>query len=50
MINASARTIAEAVEIMGVIGSLMMWARDSERFVYNPDFQKFIDELVGISR
>lgn len=30
--------------------AFMKWAWESERFVYNPDFQAFIDGILGISR
>lgn len=28
----------------------VLWAWESERFIYNPDFQEFIDGILGISR
>jgi hypothetical protein len=29
---------------------IMRWAWESERFIFNPDFQIFMDELLGIRR
>ena len=29
--------------------AFMVWAWESERFIYNPDFQDFIDGILGIS-
>lgn len=29
---------------------LMRWAWESERFIFNPDFQEFMDNLLGIKR
>jgi hypothetical protein len=28
----------------------MRWAWESERFVFNPDFQSFVDEIIGAER
>lgn len=28
----------------------MRWAWESERFIYNPEFQQFVDERLGIDR
>lgn len=28
----------------------MRWAWESERFIFNPDFQMFIDEIIGAER
>ncbi len=28
----------------------MRWAWESERFVFNPDFQSFVDGIIGIER
>ena len=28
----------------------VLWAWESERFIYNPDFQEFIDGILGIAR
>ena len=30
--------------------AFMTWAWESERFIYNPDFQEFIDGMLSISR
>jgi hypothetical protein len=30
--------------------AFMRWAWESERFIYNPDFQAFIDDILGFSR
>ena len=31
-------------------GTAMRWAWESERYIFNPDFQAFIDEKLGIVR
>jgi len=28
----------------------MRWAWESERFIFNPDFQDFIDGILGLSQ
>lgn len=30
--------------------AFMRWAWESERFVYNPDFQVFVDDVLGLER
>lgn len=30
--------------------AFVLWAWESERFIYNPDFQEFIDGILGITR
>jgi hypothetical protein len=30
--------------------AFMKWAWESERFIFNPDFQDFIDGILGLSR
>ena len=29
---------------------VMQWAWESERYIYNPDFQLFVDGILGVSR
>jgi len=28
----------------------MRWAWESERFIFNPDFQSFVDDTIGVER
>ena len=51
-ISAYAGTGAEVQQNADVIRrrTFMGWAWESERFAYNPDFQDFVDGILGISR
>ena len=37
----------ESVEDLEGRGRSMRWAWESERFIFNPEFRQFVDELVG---
>lgn len=46
MADPKTRRIAELIGLLGVIG----WAWDSERFIFNPDFQAFVDSILTSKR
>ena len=48
--NAGTARGFETVDAAKRRGQHMRWAWESERFIFNPDFQKFIDGILSIER
>jgi hypothetical protein len=49
-ISTYGRNQEETVEDLDGRSRSMRWAWESERFIFNIEFQKFVDELIGVDR